>query len=52
MTLFRHKNRLLYTLAIVSPMKYTGRWLEAMPYCHATVIKNPNMNDFVAVAHC
>lgn len=50
MTLFRHKNGLLYTLAIVSPPKYTGSWLEAKPYRHDVTIKKPLQQDFVAVA--
>ena len=50
MTLFRYKNGLLYTLAIVSPPKYTGSWLEAKPYRHAVTIKKPVREDFVAVA--
>lgn len=50
MTLFRHKNGLLYTLAIVSPLMYTGKWLEAKPFRHRVSIKRPIATDFVSVA--
>jgi hypothetical protein len=50
MTLFRHKNGLLYTLAQVSPRGYTGSWLEAVAYRHANSIRTPKQEDFTAVA--
>ncbi|CAB5214614.1 hypothetical protein UFOVP190_188 [uncultured Caudovirales phage] len=50
MTLFRHTNGLLYTLAQVSPRGYTGSWLEAVPYRHSVATKTPKRADFTAVA--
>ena len=47
MTIFRHKNGLLYTLAQRMGWK---RKLEAMPYHHSLEIRRPKITDFVAVA--
>ena len=47
MTIFRHKNGLLYTLAQRMGWK---RGLEAMPYHHSVEIRRAKIADFVAVA--
>jgi hypothetical protein len=52
MTLFRHTNGLLYTLEMVRRPRYTeASRLVATPYKHQIEIKNPCMQDFIAVAH-
>lgn len=49
-TLFRHTNGLLYTLAQASPRGYSGSWLQAVPYRHSVAINTPKRADFTAVA--
>jgi hypothetical protein len=52
MTLFRHKNGLLYTLAYVRRRAYTEvPQLEATPYHHTVKITTPRWEDFTAIAH-
>jgi hypothetical protein len=50
--LYRHKGTgILYLLYLVSPMKYTGSWIEAVAYLNnANVIKNAKLKDFVKTA--
>ena len=50
--LFRSKlNRELYLLYWVSPPKYTGSWLEAVPYKHDRQIKRAgDMSRFEVVS--
>lgn len=51
MTLFRHTNGLLYTLAMVRRRMYTeGPKLQATPYRHSREIKNPKQEDFTPIA--
>jgi hypothetical protein len=47
MTIFRHKNGLLYMLA---QGRQWNRELEAIPYLHDLKIRRPKIADFVAVA--
>lgn len=54
MTIFRHKNGKLYTLALIKGSgpysKWTGEFLSADPYHHDVQIKRPHMKDFTAIA--
>jgi hypothetical protein len=51
MTIYRHKNKKLYTLEMVRRRMYTeGPQLVAFPYKHNVEILKPRILDFVVVS--
>lgn len=51
MTIYKHKNKKLYTLEMVRRRMYTkGPRLVATPYKHNIEILKPKILDFVAVS--
>jgi hypothetical protein len=53
MTIFRHKkNKSLYTIYCVSPIRYTGSWYEAIPLFpdQGKKIKHADLKHFEVVA--